>query len=74
MGAHIFFCEAAFLAADTHYAELSGHLIAHACGEIAHIAKVERLVPFHFSRRYEEKPQRIYDEVRTACGKVTVVI
>jgi ribonuclease Z len=72
-GAHIFFCEAAFLAADNHYAELSGHLITHACGEIAHIAKVEQLVPFHFSRRYEEKPQQIYDEVRAACGKVTVV-
>jgi len=28
---------------------------------------VERLVPFHFSRRYEDDPLPGYDEVRAAC-------
>jgi len=64
--AQVFFCEAAFLAADRKYAELSGHLTAEACGEIAHAAEVKRLEPFHFSRRYEERTKQVYDEVRAA--------
>ncbi|MEJ2690764.1 MAG: Clp1/GlmU family protein [Deltaproteobacteria bacterium] len=61
--AQVFFCEAAFLAADRRYAELSGHLTSKASGEIARAASVEHLVPFHFSRRYEKKTELIYDEV-----------
>lgn len=71
-GAHIFFCEAAFLAADRQYAELSGHLTTSACGEIARAAGVEQLAPLHFSRRYEEKPQQVYDEVKTAAPGIRV--
>ena len=70
--AHTFFCEAAFLAADKQYAELSGHLTARACGEIAHAAGVERLVPFHFSRRYEEDPLQVYNEVKYSCERVVL--
>jgi ribonuclease BN (tRNA processing enzyme) len=66
-GAHILFCEAAFLAADRQYAELSGHLTTHACGEIARAAGTEQLAPFHFSRRYEARPEQVYDEVKTAA-------
>jgi ribonuclease Z len=68
--ANVFFCEAAFLAADRKYAELSGHLTAEACGEIAHAAGVKLLEPFHFSRRYEEKPQQVFDEVRAVCPAI----
>ena len=71
-GAHTFFCEAGFLAADKRYAEKSGHLTTHGCGEIALAADVEILVPFHFSRRYEKKPLEIYDEVKTRCSRVLV--
>ena len=66
-GAHTFFCEAAFIAADARHAERSGHLTSKACGEVAHAAGVERLVPFHFSRRYEESPQQVYSEVKSSC-------
>ncbi|MBW2484476.1 MAG: hypothetical protein JRF05_03855 [Deltaproteobacteria bacterium] len=71
-GAHTFFCEAGFLEADKRYAEKSGHLTTHGCGEIALAADVKILVPFHFSRRYEKKPLEIYDEVKTRCSRVLV--
>jgi len=70
--AYAFFCEAGFLEADKRYAEQSGHLTTHGCGEIALAADVEILVPFHFSRRYEMKPLEIYDEVKTSCSRVQV--
>lgn len=69
-GAHTFFCEASFIEADAALAETCQHLTARACGEIASAAGVERLVPFHFSKRYENEPERIYEEVRAACSRV----
>ncbi|MDH3949200.1 MAG: Clp1/GlmU family protein [Gammaproteobacteria bacterium] len=71
-GAHTFFCEAAFIEADTGVAERSGHLTSRACGEIAQAAGVERLVPFHFSRRYEDNPLQVYNEVKWSCGQVVL--
>lgn len=71
-GAHTLFCEAAFTEADRSHAEASGHLTARGCGEIASAAQVERLVPFHLSRRYEKNPLQIYDEVRSACQRVVL--
>jgi len=65
--AHTFFCEATFAQADAANAERTGHLTARACGEIAAAAQVVRLVPFHFSRRYEHNPQPIYDEINAVC-------
>ncbi len=69
-GAHTLFCEAGFLTEDAAQAARTGHLTARACGEIAEAAEVGQLVPFHFSRRYEREPQRIYAEVRAACSRV----
>lgn len=69
-GAHTLFCEAVFVEADAAQAVRTGHLTARACGEIAAAAQVQRLVPFHFSRRYEKDPWRVYDEVRAACSRV----
>ncbi|ROR34956.1 MBL fold metallo-hydrolase [Inmirania thermothiophila] len=70
-GAHTLVCEAAFLEADRAQAEATGHLTARACGEIAAAAAVARLLPFHFSRRYEDRPEAVYDEVRAAfAGEV----
>ena len=65
--AHTFICEAPFLEADAGQAARTGHLTACACGEIAAAAGVARLVPFHFSRRYTDNPQQLYDEINAAC-------
>jgi ribonuclease BN (tRNA processing enzyme) len=68
--AHTLFCEATFLEEDAEYAARHGHLTTRACGEIAMQAGVARLIPFHFSRRYEDNPQQIYEELTTACSCV----
>lgn len=70
--AHTFFCEAPFIEADAENAVQNGHLTTHACGEIATAARVSRLVPFHFSRRYTDNPQQIYDEIKAVCTCVEV--
>jgi ribonuclease Z len=71
-GAHTFFCEATFLEADADHAARTGHLTTRACGEIASAAAVTRLVPFHFSLRNSDQPDRIYDEIRAACPQVAI--
>jgi ribonuclease BN (tRNA processing enzyme) len=68
--AHTFFCEATFIEADADYAKSNGHLTTRACGEIATEAGVSRLVPFHFSRRYDDNPQQLYDEIKVYCTQV----
>ena len=65
-GADVLFCEAAFCEEDAPQARRTGHLTARACGEIAAAADVHRLVPFHFSRRYQAEPGRVYAQVRAA--------
>jgi ribonuclease BN (tRNA processing enzyme) len=62
-GAQILVCEASFVQEDVEQAERTGHLTARACGEIAAAAGVERLVPFHFSSRYDQCPERVYAEI-----------
>lgn len=66
-GAHTFFCEAPFIEADAEQASRTGHLTTRACGEIASAAGVARLVPFHFSRRYADNPQQLYEEINAVC-------
>jgi ribonuclease BN (tRNA processing enzyme) len=66
-GAHTLFCEAPFIEADSEQAARTGHLTTRACGEIAAAAGVARLVPFHFSRRYADRPQQVYEEINAAC-------
>lgn len=68
--ADFFFCEASFLETDIEQAQRTGHLTARACGEIATVADVKQLVPFHFSRRYETKPEAVYLEISAACSRV----
>jgi ribonuclease BN (tRNA processing enzyme) len=70
--AHTLFCEASFREADRVQAHRTGHLTGRACGEIATDAEVARLVPFHFSRRYEDNPGSVYAEVADACARVCV--
>ena len=71
-GAHTLFCEATFLKEDAEQAARTAHLTTRACGEIAQDAGVARLVPFHFSRRYEDDPARIYEEIAATCTTVAV--
>nr|WP_240193324.1 Clp1/GlmU family protein [Desulfobulbus alkaliphilus] len=69
-GAHTLFCEAMFLEAQRDHAARHGHLTTTACGEIATQAGVARLVPFHFSRRYENDPMALYEEIAIVCSRV----
>jgi ribonuclease BN (tRNA processing enzyme) len=71
--AHTLFCETAFSSADKAKADATQHLTAGAAVEIARAALVERLVPFHFSKRYENEPWTIYEEIRKAAGPVEIV-
>ena len=70
--AHTFFCEAPFCEADSEQSLRTGHLTTRACGEIATAARVERLIPFHFSRRYQDEPARVYAEVRAQCARAVI--
>ncbi len=72
--AHTLFCEATFSAGDAVNAAKNGHLTTRAAGEIATEAWVSRLVPFHFSRRYQQNPQQLYDELRAACSRVALPV
>jgi ribonuclease BN (tRNA processing enzyme) len=68
--AHTFFCESTYIEADAEYATMNGHLTTRACGEIATQAGVFRLVPFHFSRRYQRQAEQVYDELEQYCARV----
>jgi ribonuclease BN (tRNA processing enzyme) len=67
--AHTFFCEAPFLLEHAQQAKRTGHLTARACGEIANLANVQHLIPFHFSQRYKQSAERVYAEVALACSR-----
>lgn len=70
--AHTLFLEASFTEADVAHAIDNGHLTSRACGEIAHAALVNRLVPFHLSRRYTDDPQPLFDELEAVCDRVVL--
>jgi ribonuclease Z len=70
--AELLICEASFREQDVAQARRTGHLTARACGEIAAVAGARRLLPFHFSRRYENDLPQLLAEVRTGCPSVTL--
>jgi ribonuclease BN (tRNA processing enzyme) len=70
--ADILFCEASFLEEDAEQARRTHHLTARACGEIATHAQVRHLIPFHFSRRYEQTPWRVYQEIGGVCPQLVM--
>lgn len=72
-GADLFLCEATYAQPHQHLAAANGHLTARACGEIATAAGVQRLVPFHLSRRYERHPEQVFAEIIKSCRGVHVV-
>lgn len=65
--AHTLFCESTFLEEASEQARSTGHLTTRACAEIANAANVSHLIPFHFSRRYECDPWRVYNELAKRC-------
>ena len=71
-GAHTLFCEATFLERESAQAARTGHLTTRGCGEIANEAGVEHLIPFHFSRRYEEEPSQVYMEIAAVSPRVVM--
>jgi ribonuclease Z len=71
-GAHTLFCEASFCADDAEQSVRTGHLTTKACGEIATAARVERLIPFHFSSRYQNDAARVYAEVSACCARTII--
>jgi ribonuclease BN (tRNA processing enzyme) len=70
LGADVLVCEAAFASDDRDQARRTGHLTARACGEIAADAGVARLIPFHFSRRYEGETDQLYGEIEAVFSGV----
>jgi ribonuclease BN (tRNA processing enzyme) len=62
-GADILILEAAFTEANRKQAQSTQHLTTRACGTIAREAGVRRLLPFHFSRRYEADTAALYREL-----------
>jgi ribonuclease BN (tRNA processing enzyme) len=70
--AHTLFCEATFLEADAGQAARTAHLTTRACAGIAEAAGVARLVPFHFSRRYEKDPAAVYAELAAYSNVVAM--
>lgn len=70
--ARILYCEATFVEEDRELARATQHLTARGCARIAASARVEKLVPFHFSKRYEHDPGRVYREVMEAFPATVV--
>jgi ribonuclease BN (tRNA processing enzyme) len=68
-GADLFICESTFCSADYSQAEDTRHLTARACAEIGKAAQVERLVPFHFSKRYTDRVGEVYAELRAVLDE-----
>jgi ribonuclease Z len=65
-GADLLFIDAAFAAADRDKADARAHLTTVAAGEIARMAGVRRVEPFHFSPRYEDREPEMIAEVEAA--------
>jgi ribonuclease Z len=72
-GAHTLFCETAFAEAEKDRAVNTQHLTTLAAVAIARGAGVARLVPFHFSKRYEHDPGAVYTEILSAANQLEVV-
>jgi ribonuclease Z len=56
------FCEAYFLGEDRERAVARNHLTALIAGQIAREAEVGHLTPMHFSPKYRDCPERIFEE------------
>jgi len=64
--ADLFYCEAFFSQAEEAIAKERFHLTATQAGLMARRAQVTRLIPFHFSPRYQSEPRRLEEEALRA--------
>lgn len=64
-GATYFYCESSFREKDRDLARATQHSTTAATAAIAAAAEVARLVPFHFSKRYESEPEAVYAELES---------
>ncbi len=67
--ADLFYCEASFSRAEQAIAEERFHLTATQTGMLARRAQVTRLIPFHFSPRYQSEPDRLEEEALKAFAQ-----
>lgn len=65
-GADLLYIEAVFLDADAQHAARKNHLTARQAGQIARAIGARRVLPFHFSPRYEERAAELAAEVQAA--------
>lgn len=65
-GASQLFIEATFLDEDRQHAASKLHLTARQAGRIARLAGARRVVPFHFSPRYEQREADLRRELEAA--------
>lgn len=66
--ADLLFCEAMYLEQDRDGATERHHLTARQAGLLAREANVKELMIFHFSPRYQECPEALYQEAADAFG------
>lgn len=71
-GAHSLFCEAAFTLEHEKQAHRTQHLTTRACAEIANLASVRHLLPFHFSKRYIKDVGAVYRELGGMCSNTVI--
>ena len=62
----ILYCEAAYLDQDRAIALERGHLTARQAGQLARKAGAKELIILHFSPRYKDDPQALYQEALLA--------
>jgi ribonuclease Z len=62
-GADLLFHETCFLEEDQELADETKHFTTRFVGELATAAKVGQLVPFHFSKRYLDRPEEVLREL-----------
>jgi ribonuclease Z len=66
----IFFCEATYLNSDRDKAKERYHLTAKEAGTLARAAEVKRFEVFHFSPRYKENPDDLFNEAQKEFTRV----
>lgn len=71
-GGDVFFCESFYASDDVDKAREYHHLTTRATAELAREADVARLVPFHFSARYDDEPERLYAEILEHFPRVEI--
>lgn len=68
-GVDCLYIEASFAQQAAEDAAKKYHLTAWQAGDIARRVGAKRVVPFHFSARYQDMPQQLLQEVETGFGR-----